>query len=115
MLKDRLRSFINKDTKLTKKVHVRDDILDMLSNHILSELTTFVASDLRTIERSNHLIRILRNLERTIDLSTDISEDVNSRRLRVFTYGVQRRPCMRMASSGVHCRAFAPSMDAPER
>ncbi len=76
MLKDSLSSFMDEDPQLAKDVCERDDIVDGLRDQILGELVTFMASDPTTIERSNHLIRISRSLERIADLSTNISEDV---------------------------------------
>ncbi len=76
MLKDSLSSFMDEDPQLAQSVCERDDIVDGLRDQILGELVTFMASDPTTIERSNHLIRISRSLERIADLSTNISEDV---------------------------------------
>lgn len=76
MMRDSLNSFVNEDTKLAKSVCERDDIVDGLRDQILRELVTFMASDPSTIERSIHLIRISRSLERIADLSTNICEDV---------------------------------------
>lgn len=76
MLKDSINAFINEDTQLAKEVCERDDIVDGLRDQILRELITFMTSDAKTIERSLHLIRISRNLERIADLSTNICEDV---------------------------------------
>ncbi len=76
MLKDSLKSFMDEDTQLARGVCERDDIVDGLRDQILRELITFMASDSTTIERSNHLIRISRSLERIADLSTNICEDV---------------------------------------
>lgn len=76
MMKDSLNSFIEEDTRLAKSVCERDDIVDGLRDQILRELITFMASDPATIERSIHLIRISRSLERIADLSTNISEDI---------------------------------------
>ena len=76
MLKDSLSSFMDEDPHLAESVCERDDIVDGLRDQILGELVTFMASDPTTIERSNHLIRISRSLERIADLSTNISEDV---------------------------------------
>ncbi len=76
MLKDSLKSFMDEDTQLARGVCQRDDIVDGLRDQILRELITFMASDPTTIERSNHLIRISRSLERIADLSTNICEDV---------------------------------------
>ncbi|MCD6221274.1 phosphate transport system regulatory protein PhoU, partial [bacterium] len=49
---------------------------DNLKDQILRELITYMSSDPSTIERSIHLIRISRCLERIADLSTNICEDV---------------------------------------
>ncbi len=76
MLKESLKSFMDEDTQLARGVCQRDDIVDGLRDQILRELITFMASDPTTIERSNHLIRISRSLERIADLSTNICEDV---------------------------------------
>lgn len=76
MLKDGINSFIHEDTKLAKKVCERDNTVDALRDQILRELITYMTSDLTTIERSIHLIRISSNLERIADLSTNICEDV---------------------------------------
>ena len=76
MMRDSLNSFVNEDTRLSKSVCERDDIVDGLRDQILRELITFMASDPTTIERSMHLIRISRSLERIADLSTNICEDI---------------------------------------
>jgi len=76
MLKDAINSFINKDTELAKSVCEKDRIVDGLRDQILRELITYMSSDPSTIERSIHLIRISRCVERIADLSTNICEDV---------------------------------------
>lgn len=76
MVRDSLKSFMEENTQLAKDVCQRDDIVDGLRDDVLRELITFMASDPTTIERSNHLIRISRSLERIADLSTNICEDV---------------------------------------
>ena len=76
MLKSAIDSFINKNAELAKSVCEKDIIVDNLRDQILRELITFMSSDPSTIERSIHLIRISRNLERIADLSTNICEDV---------------------------------------
>jgi len=76
MMKDSLISFLNEDTRLARSVCQRDDIVDGLRDQILRELITFMAADPATIERSIHLIRISRSLERIADLSTNICEDI---------------------------------------
>jgi len=76
MLKSAIDSFINKNAELAKSVCEKDAIVDNLRDQILRELITYMSSDPSTIERSIHLIRISRSLERIADLSTNICEDV---------------------------------------
>ncbi len=76
MLKDAVDSFINKDAELAKAVCERDVIVDGLRDQIFRELIAYMSSDPSTIERSLHLIRISRCLERVGDLSTNVCEDV---------------------------------------
>ncbi|MFW5799688.1 MAG: phosphate signaling complex protein PhoU [Spirochaetota bacterium] len=76
MLKDSITSFTEKDNVIAKDVCERDDVVDNLANQILRELITYMISDPKTIERSLHLLRVAKNLERIADLSTNISEDV---------------------------------------
>ena len=75
MLKDSLRSFTDEDSKLARSVCERDNEVDALGEQVLRELITFMSADTSTIERSLHLLRIARNLERIADLSTNICED----------------------------------------
>jgi phosphate transport system protein len=75
MLKDSLRSFTDEDTELARSVCERDSEVDALGEQVLRELITFMSADTSTIERSLHLLRISRNLERIGDLSTNICED----------------------------------------
>lgn len=76
MLKDSITSFINEDSMLAYKVCERDNEVDDLANQIMRELITYMTGDPSTIERSLHLLKISRNLERIADLSTNICEDV---------------------------------------
>lgn len=76
MLKNAIDSFINEDPALARTVCEMDNEVDNLRDQVLRELVTFMVGDASTIERSIHLIRISRNLERTADLSTNICEDV---------------------------------------
>jgi len=76
MVRDSLDAFVNENPQLALSVCERDDIVDGLRDQVLRELVTFMASDPATIERSIHLIRISRSLERIADLSTNICEDV---------------------------------------
>jgi phosphate transport system protein len=75
MLKDAITSFIEENPKLAKDVCMRDNEVDDLHEQIIRELITFMSGEPATIERSLHLLRIGRNLERIADLSTNICED----------------------------------------
>lgn len=76
MMNDAIKSFINADSKLAKKVCERDSVVDALRDQIIRELVTYMISDPSTIERALHLLNISKNLERIADLSTNICEDV---------------------------------------
>ena len=76
MLRDAVSAFVNEDPDLAVSVCDRDQIVDDLASQILRELITYMIADPTTIERALHLLKIARNLERTADLSTNISEDV---------------------------------------
>ena len=76
MLEDSVKSFLENDSELAQDVCKRDDIVDGLRDQIIRELVTYMTSDPTTIERSLHLMRITKNLERVADLATNIGEDV---------------------------------------
>lgn len=76
MMSDAIKSFINADSQLAKKVCERDSVVDALRNQIIRELITYMISDSSTIECSLHLLNISKNLERIADLSTNICEEV---------------------------------------
>lgn len=75
MLKDSITSFIDENPTLAQSVFERDNDVDQLGEQILRELITFMTSDPTTIERSLHILRIARELERIADLSTNMCED----------------------------------------
>lgn len=76
MLKDSITSFVERKAELAKEICGRDDIVDSLRDQIHRELITYMMQDPSTIERSLHLLRIARSLERIADLSTNLCEDV---------------------------------------
>ncbi len=76
MVKDALKAFVNRDSKLARKVCERDDVVDGLNNQVFRELLTYMISDPKTITRAVHLIIISRCLERIADHATNIGEDV---------------------------------------
>ena len=76
MINDAISAFIDKDSKLAKKVCERDSVVDSLRDQIIRELITYMVADASTIPRALHLLNISNNLERIADLSTNICEDV---------------------------------------
>lgn len=76
MLDDSLTAFVNEDAGLAYEVLKRDDIVDQLRDQVLRELITYMISDASTIERSLHLLRIARNLEKIADLTSNLCEEV---------------------------------------
>lgn len=76
MLKDSLSAFIERDVNLARNICKKDDIVDALRDQIYRELITYMTNDPSTIERSLHLQRIARSLERIADLSTNLCEDI---------------------------------------
>ncbi len=76
MFNDSVNALIHEDPRLAKSVCVRDEIVDNLRDQIIRELITYMISDPSTIERSLHIIRVSKNLERIADLSTNICEEV---------------------------------------
>jgi phosphate transport system protein len=76
MVKDSITAFINENADLAKDVCARDSVIDSLRDKVYRELISVMSADSSTIERSLHLMRITRNLERIADLSTNICEDV---------------------------------------
>ena len=76
MFNDGVTAFVHENSNLANDVCARDNVVDALRDQILRELVTYMISDPSTIERSLHLIRISKDLERIADLSTNICEDV---------------------------------------
>ncbi len=76
MFNDSVNALIHEDSTLAKSVCMKDEIVDGLREQIIRELITYMISDPYTIERSLHLMRVSKNLERIADLSTNICEDV---------------------------------------
>jgi len=76
MVRDSITAFIDENAQLAKDVCARDNIIDDLRDKVYRELFTVMSGNAAAIDRSLHLMRIARNLERIADLSTNICEDV---------------------------------------
>ncbi len=75
MVRDSLKGFLEEKLDLSNMVLERDNTVDALEEQVYRELTTYMASDLTTIERAMKLIFIAKNIERIADLATNIAED----------------------------------------
>lgn len=76
MLKDSIKSFVNEDICLAKKVLENDTEIDSFKIKIVDELTFIMSNERKTVSRALKLINIASNLERVADLATNICEDV---------------------------------------
>jgi phosphate transport system protein len=75
MVRDSLRSFVNRNTTLAREVLLRDDQLDALKTKIIDLLKTCMAEDPGTVSRALDLMYIARCLERIGDHATNIAEN----------------------------------------
>jgi len=76
MVKDVLDAFVNGNSKLARSVCEKDDLVDGLNDQVFRELLTYMMSDPKTIKRAVQLMIVCRCLERIVDHSTNIAEDV---------------------------------------
>ncbi|MEI7904349.1 MAG: phosphate signaling complex protein PhoU [Candidatus Firestonebacteria bacterium] len=76
MLRNSLQAFMTEDAALAKKVCENDDVVDDLRERILREIVLLVGKEPESIEQGLHVVRIIGNLERIADLTTNICEDV---------------------------------------
>jgi phosphate transport system protein len=76
MLKDSMKSFIEKDSILAREVCVADDEVDDLAKKFFKEVLKFMMENPKNIEKALSLIDISDNLERIADLTTNIAESV---------------------------------------
>jgi len=76
MVMDIIRAFVDRDSRLARSVHDRDDLVDALNDQIFRELITYTIADPSTIPRAMQLMIVSRCLERIADHATNIAEDV---------------------------------------
>lgn len=76
MVKDSIKAFVEKDSKLAKEVISRDDEVDNLVAQIYNELLMFMVQDPKLIPRATKITFVSKYLERIADHSTNICEDV---------------------------------------
>jgi len=76
MLSDSITSYIEGDADLARRVALRDDEVDDLTDQVFRELLTYMLADPATINRATRLLWVSHNLERIADRSTNICERV---------------------------------------
>lgn len=74
MLDASIKSFLEKDTELSKRTIEDDDIIDDLNSQIFRELLTYMLEDPRNIKRANALLQISQHYERIGDHITNLCE-----------------------------------------
>jgi phosphate transport system protein len=74
MLDASIKSFLEKDTELSKITIEDDDIIDDLNSQIFRELLTYMLEDPRNIKRANALLQISQHYERIGDHITNLCE-----------------------------------------
>jgi phosphate transport system protein len=75
MVRDGLKSFLERDTALARDVLERDDQVDAQKHQLLRELVYQMSQDPATIERAVSLVFISRDFERVADHATNMAED----------------------------------------
>jgi len=76
MLHRALQAFFGRDTELARAIPMEDDEMDALYDQIFRELTTYIITDPRLVERASYLIWVAHNLERAADRVVNICERV---------------------------------------
>jgi phosphate transport system protein len=74
MVKNGVRSFVDRDAKLAENVVHRDDDIDRLHAQVYRDLITFMTQDPSTVERATFLLWVSHNLERIGDRAINICE-----------------------------------------
>lgn len=76
MVRESLDSFVRRDAALARKVRLRDDEVDSLTEQSFRELLTYMLEDSRNISRAIRLTFIGKYFERIADHATNICEMV---------------------------------------
>jgi phosphate transport system protein len=76
MVRTSIEAFVQQDPKLAIQVCQRDVEVDLLDDEYIQKILTYMIQESRWVERLHHFIIIVRNLERTADLATNIAEDI---------------------------------------
>jgi phosphate transport system protein len=76
MVRTSIEAFVQQDPKLAIQVCQRDVEVDLLDDEYIQIILKYMIQESRWVERLHHFIIIVRNLERTADLATNIAEDI---------------------------------------
>jgi phosphate transport system protein len=76
MLKESLDAFVNRDSRLARKVTQSDDFVDNLNEQIFREILTYMVADPHSISSAIRLTYISKYIERIADHATNIAEMV---------------------------------------
>jgi phosphate transport system protein len=76
MIRRAVDAFVNGDAALARAVILDDDHVDALYVQIYTELLRGMLADPLCIERSSHLIIVIKNWERIADIATNVAEEV---------------------------------------
>lgn len=76
MVRDALRSFVERNTELARKVIQEDDKVDKITGQIGNELTLFMIKDPSTISRAQKISFLTKYLERIADHAENIARSV---------------------------------------
>ena len=76
MLTDCISAFINEDVTLAENICSRDREIDELNESIYRQIITMIQQKTSRVETFLHLIRIVNNIEKLADLTTNIAEEV---------------------------------------
>jgi phosphate transport system protein len=76
MVRQAIDSFLNADPDLAEAVIQADDQVDALYVQLFKDLLRGMLADPLCIERSSHLIIVIKNWERIADQATNIAEEV---------------------------------------
>ena len=76
MMKSSIESFVKEDINLAKSVRKSDERVDKYQSNLTKYFIKKMKKKPDMVESSLHFIRIINNLERIADLSTNIAEDV---------------------------------------
>ncbi len=76
MVRTSIDAFVQQDPKLAIQVCQRDVEVDILDDEYIQKILGFMIKESRWVTRLHHFLIIVRNLERTADLATNIAEDI---------------------------------------